>query len=104
MLYHISDIHNLKTLVPKVSTHGKAYVYAIDNIVTGLLFGYKNSKTTEIYTYVSRLDVFLENPAALNLYEKNGYKKAGEVTFDIKPEGHQLYFCYDKLLWDRRSI
>lgn len=47
---------------------------------------------------VIRLDVFSENPAALYLYEKNGYKRVGEVTFDIKPEGHQLYFCYDKLL------
>ena len=26
-------------LTPRVSTHGKAYVYAIDNLVTGLLFG-----------------------------------------------------------------
>lgn len=57
------------------------HTYGIDN-------GYK----------VIRLDAFSENPAAINLYEKNGYKKTGEVTFDTKPEGHQLYFCYDKLL------
>lgn len=47
---------------------------------------------------VTRLDVFSENPAAIYLYEKNGYKRVGEVTFDIKPEGHQLYYCYEKLL------
>lgn len=47
---------------------------------------------------VVRLDVFSENPVALHLYEKNGYKKVGEVTFAIKPEGHQLYYCYEKLL------
>lgn len=47
---------------------------------------------------VIRLDAFSENPVALNLYKKNEFKKAGEVTFDYKPEGHQLYFCYDKLL------
>lgn len=41
MLYHVSGIHNLKVLKPKISTHGKAYVYAIGDIVTGLLFGAK---------------------------------------------------------------
>lgn len=47
---------------------------------------------------VIRLDVFSENPAAIHLYEKNGYKRVGDVTFDIKPAGHQLYYCYDRLL------
>lgn len=39
MLYHISKTTGLKTLKPQISTHQKAYVYAVDNIVTGLLFG-----------------------------------------------------------------
>ena len=39
MLYHISKIAGLKILKPQVSTHKKAYVYAIENVVTGLLFG-----------------------------------------------------------------
>lgn len=39
MLYHISKITGLKVLKPHVSTHKKAYVYAIENMVTGLLFG-----------------------------------------------------------------
>lgn len=41
MLYHVSPIAGLKTLQPHVSTHGKEYVYAIENLVTGLLFGAK---------------------------------------------------------------
>ena len=41
MLYHVSATPNLKTLQPRISSHGKAYVYAIDNLVTGLLFGAK---------------------------------------------------------------
>jgi ribosomal protein S18 acetylase RimI-like enzyme len=45
-----------------------------------------------------RLDVFSENQAAIGLYEKNGFEKAGEVTFDFKPEGHQKYYCYEKRL------
>ena len=41
MLYHFSPTPGLKTLQPHMSSHGKAYVYAIDNPVTGLLFGAK---------------------------------------------------------------
>lgn len=39
MLYHASETHALKTLYPHVSTHQKAYVYAIENFCTALLFG-----------------------------------------------------------------
>ena len=41
MLYHVSPVSGLKTLLPRVSTHKKAYVYAIENLVTGILFGVK---------------------------------------------------------------
>lgn len=41
MLYHISQISGLKTLQPHKSTHGTAYVYAIEDRTTGLLFGAK---------------------------------------------------------------
>lgn len=43
-----------------------------------------------------RLDVFTENPGAIGLYKKNGYKFLGEVVFDSKPEGHQRYACCEK--------
>lgn len=39
MLYHISKTAGMKTLKPHASTHKKAYVYAVENMVTGLLFG-----------------------------------------------------------------
>lgn len=39
MLYHISKVSGVKVLKPQVSTHKKAYVYAIENPATGLLFG-----------------------------------------------------------------
>lgn len=42
MLYHVSPKRGLKTLQPHVSTHKKAYVYAVDRLVTGLLFGAKH--------------------------------------------------------------
>ena len=39
MLYHVSQTSGIKRLRPKRSSHGKAYIYAVDNLVTGLLFG-----------------------------------------------------------------
>lgn len=39
MLYHASKQAGLKELLPQTSTHGKAYVYAIKNRLTALLFG-----------------------------------------------------------------
>lgn len=44
-----------------------------------------------------RLDAFSENNTALKFYEKHGYSKKGELIFSFKPEGHQRYFCYEKL-------
>ena len=37
--YHASQTRGLRVLLPSVSTHGKAYVYAIRNRLTALLFG-----------------------------------------------------------------
>lgn len=42
MLYHVSSTSGIKILEPRVSSHGKAYVYAIDNLVMALLFGAKH--------------------------------------------------------------
>lgn len=39
ILYHVSPTPGLTTLTPHVSSHGKPYVYAIDDLTTGLLFG-----------------------------------------------------------------
>lgn len=39
MPYHVSAVSGLTVLKPQVSSHGKAYVYAAENLVTGLLFG-----------------------------------------------------------------
>ena len=41
MLYHVSHTRGITVLEPRVSSHGKPYVYAIENLVTGLLFGVK---------------------------------------------------------------
>ncbi len=43
-LYHVSNVPNLKVLKPRVSSHGKAYVYATKNLEFSLLFGSTKSK------------------------------------------------------------
>lgn len=42
-LYHVSHVPNLTLLQPKVSTHGKSYVYATKNLTVALLFGSNKS-------------------------------------------------------------
>ena len=42
-LYHVSNVPNITILEPRVSTHGKAYVYATKNLELALLFGSKKS-------------------------------------------------------------
>lgn len=42
MVYHVSSTPGIRVLTPRVSSHGKAYVYAIESLVTGLLFGAKH--------------------------------------------------------------
>lgn len=41
ILYHVSPTPGLTILVPHLSSHSKPYVYAIDDLTTGLLFGAK---------------------------------------------------------------
>lgn len=41
ILYHVSPTPGLTVLTPHASSHGKSYVYAIDDLTTGLLFGAK---------------------------------------------------------------
>lgn len=43
-----------------------------------------------------RLDLFPGNKAAQYLYSHHGYEYRGEVTFKIKPHGHQIYHCFEK--------
>jgi len=42
-LYHVSKVPNLKVLEPRISTHGKEYVYATTNLEFALFFGGKES-------------------------------------------------------------
>lgn len=44
-----------------------------------------------------RLDTYSGNKGAVEFYEKKGYRKTGEVMMSGKPEGHEKYFCFEKL-------
>lgn len=60
MLYHISKTPGLTTLTPHVSTHQKPYVYAIENVVLGLLFGAQKDDFDCIITTENDTAVFME--------------------------------------------
>ena len=42
MLYHVSSVSGIAVFKPRISSHGKAYVYAVNDLVLGLLFGAKH--------------------------------------------------------------
>lgn len=60
MLYHISKNAGLKTLKPQISSHKKPYVYAIENVVTGLLFGAPHDDFDFIISEERNIPVIME--------------------------------------------
>ncbi|UYZ22852.1 GNAT family N-acetyltransferase [Mesobacillus jeotgali] len=44
-----------------------------------------------------RLDTYSGNEGAVRFYEKRGYRITGKVMMNGKPEGHELYVCFEKL-------
>jgi ribosomal protein S18 acetylase RimI-like enzyme len=50
------------------------------------------------YTAI-RLDAYSGNPRALRLYEKNQYKRVGEIRF---PGRDLPFYCYEKILSEQR--
>ena len=98
MLYHISSIHNLNILEPKVSTHGKAYVYAVDNIVTGLLFGTKKDD----FDFILRTD----EKGRPEIYEcyKNAFKQIYTGTSCSIYEVEESGFLSGKTGWNSEYV
>ncbi|MCC3375536.1 GNAT family N-acetyltransferase [Cohnella sp. REN36] len=45
-----------------------------------------------------RFDVFTENETALAFYVKQGYSHRGDIILPFKPEGHQRYCCFEKIV------
>ncbi len=75
MLYHVSQTAGLTVLTPHASTHKTPYVYAIDNLVTGLLFGVKQDDFDFIISTdehgVPTMEECYPNAFALKYYGKS---------------------------------
>lgn len=83
MLYHISKTAGLKVLKPQISTHKKAYVYAIENMVTGLLFGAPHDDFDFIISEKNGIPVIMEcYPDAFPLIFKDKKCSVYEVSED----------------------
>lgn len=87
MLYHVSPTAGLKILRPHVSTHKKAYVYAIESMVTGMLFGVHKDDFDFI--------IATDSEGVPDLYEcypgafQNVYQGKGCSVYEVCEEGFQ---------------
>lgn len=87
MLYHVSSAPDIKVLEPRVSTHGKAYVYAIENLVTGLLFG---AKKDDFDFFISTDEAGI--PSCYECYPgalEEKYKDKSCTVYELSEEGFQ---------------
>ena len=98
MLYHVSSIPGIKVLEPRVSTHGTAYVYAIENLVTGLLFGAKQDDFDfHISTDEKGIPTIFEcYPGALEAK----YKDKSCTVYELTEEG----FLRGKTSWSEELV
>ncbi len=87
MLYHISQKADLKILKPFISSHGKAYVYAIENLAVGLLFGVKKDDFDFLLSTDEKMvtNVYECYP---NAFEKIYWKKDCSV-YEVEESGFQ---------------
>ncbi|MCX4340675.1 MAG: hypothetical protein OSJ72_13645 [Lachnospiraceae bacterium] len=85
MLYHVSSNSGLKILYPHVSSHQQAYVYAIESLSTGLLFGAKMDDFD--------LDISTDNNGLTTVYEcypdafSNVYREKSCSVYEVDDEG-----------------
>lgn len=98
MLYHVSPQSGLKILEPHISTHKKAYVYAIENMVTGMLFGAKKDDFDFI--------LFTDETGTPVVYEcypdafRNVYEGKGCSVYQVGDQG----FCRGKTSWSAELV
>lgn len=86
-------------------TDGKPLVihsFCIDPAAQGGGFGSRMLQFAEDFArdhgYAAlRLDTYSGNKGAIGFYDKRNYKQTGTVKMEGKPEGHELYVCFEKL-------
>lgn len=85
-LYHVSTIPDLKVLQPRVSTHGKPYVYTTENLNFALFFGSRksNGDFDGIYGIENGVPFFYEAfPGAF----KHRFDDEFCYVYEVEPEG-----------------
>lgn len=86
MLYHVSPVPGIKVLEPRVSTHGKSYVYAIENLATGLLFGVHKDD----FDFMISTDPETDFPTCLECYPgalERVYKGKSCSIYEVEDKG-----------------
>ena len=84
MLYHTSQTGKIEILIPKVSSHGKAYVYALKNEITSLIFGATHSDFDFIIDEEDEIPVIYEcYPNAF----KEIFKNKSCYLYELKEDG-----------------
>lgn len=96
-LYHISKITGIKVLKPQISTHKKAYVYATDDLVTGLLFGAPHDDFDFIISEESGIPAIYE--CYQNAFDIVFCEKSCSV-YEVSDEG----FERGKTSWDKEFV
>ena len=97
MLYHASPISGIIRLEPRVSTHGKKWVYAVSNRLTALLFGAKQDDfDLKIDTEQGVPVVFECYPDALEAI----YRDKACSLYTLPEEG----FLKGKTEWDEELV
>lgn len=76
--------------------------FCVHPSIQGGGYGGRMLKFAEVFTVehsypALRLDTFSGNEGAVRFYEQRGYKRTGEVILKDKPEGHEKYYCFEKL-------
>jgi len=99
MLYHVSSTPGIKVLEPRVSTHGKAYVYAIDNLAIGLLFGVHHDD----FDFLISTDPETDFPTCLECYPgafEAVYQGKGCSIYELEDKG----FLRRKTSWSTELV
>ena len=83
------------------------HALVVDPVMQGKGYGLKLMRYAEEFALTKnffsiRLDSFPGNEKSNDLFLKLGYQIVGTVIFNSKPEGNREYYCYEKIITQRR--
>ncbi|MCL2621428.1 MAG: hypothetical protein FWD32_00105 [Firmicutes bacterium] len=97
-IYHVSKTTDLKFIEPRISTHSKPWVYAINNLTTALIFGAQKDDFDFILGINKKGQTVLEEtyPNAFEII----YKEKACSIYELENSG----FCEDKTSWKAEIV